>query len=242
MIHVASDPSTGAPTYYEDYGPDRVRTLGPEPTLHDPVSLTESELGAWTEVRSACRLHESAIGDYTYLMERVQLEFATIGKFGNVAADVRIGPTNHPIDRPTAHHFTYRSAMYDLAESDGDEVFEWRASQQVEIGHDVWLGHGSIVLPDVTIGNGAVVGAGAVVTDDVDPYTIVAGVPAEPIRRRFDEETAARLEGAEWWEWDHETLAERLEAFRDLETFLAEYAPPVEAVAIDERAGQVPDS
>ena len=211
-------------TYFEDYGPDRTRTLDPEPTLHDPVTITESELGEWTEVRQHARLTRSAIGDYTYLMERVQLDYATVGRFGNVAADVRLGPTNHPIDRPTAHHFTYRAAMYEMGEDD-ESIFDWRADQPVEVGHDVWLGHGAIVLPGVTIGNGAVVGAGAVVTDDVAPYTVVAGVPAKPIRRRFSAEVARRIEATEWWDWDHETLAERLPAFRDLETFLERYAP-----------------
>jgi phosphonate metabolism protein (transferase hexapeptide repeat family) len=157
-------------------------------------------------------------------MERVQLDYATVGRFGNVAADARLGPTNHPIDRPTAHHFTYRAAMYGMGEDD-ESIFEWRADQPVEVGHDVWVGHGAVVLPGVTIGNGAVVGAGAVVTRDVAPYTVVAGVPAEPIRRRFDTEVAQRIEATEWWEWDHETLAERLPAFRDLETFLERYAP-----------------
>jgi phosphonate metabolism protein (transferase hexapeptide repeat family) len=210
-------------TYYEDHGPDRTRTLGPDPALHEPVTITESELGAWTEVREHARLHESEIGDYTYLMERAQLDYATVGKFGSVAADARLGPTNHPIDRPTAHHFTYRAARYDLGEDD-DSVFEWRADDPVEVGHDVWIGHGAVVLPGVSIGNGAVIGAGAVVADDVDPYTVVAGVPADPIRRRFPESVAARIEATEWWHWDHETLARRLEAFRDLETFLAEFA------------------
>lgn len=213
-------------TYYESYGPDRTVDLGPEPTLHDPVTITESELGAWTEVRAGSRLTRSTLGDYSYLMERVQLDTAEIGRFGSVASDVRIGPSNHPIDRPTAHHFTYRSELYDLGEDDA-EVFEWRATQPVEIGHDVWIGHGATVLPDVEIGTGAVVAAGAVVTRDVDPYEIVGGVPAEPIGRRFDPETAARLSATSWWEWDHDTLRARLSAFRDLDTFLDAFAPPL---------------
>ena len=210
--------------YFESYGSDRTRTLSPEPTLHDPVSISESELGRWTEVRHGARLNRSVLGDYTYLMERVQLDFTTIGKFSNVASDVRLGPTNHPIDRPSAHHFTYRSAMYDLGEDD-PSVFEWRADQPVEVGHDVWIGHGAVVLPGVEIGTGAVIGAGSVVTRDVEPYTVVAGVPAALIRRRFDPETAARIKATEWWEWDHEVLADRLTAFRDLESFLNQYAP-----------------
>jgi phosphonate metabolism protein (transferase hexapeptide repeat family) len=210
--------------YVDAHGPDRTRELGPEPTLHEPVSIAESELGAWTEVREGCRLNESRIGDYTYLMERVQLDFADVGKFGNVASHARLGPTNHPIHRPTAHHFTYRSEMYDLG-ADDESVFEWRADQPVEVGHDVWIGHGATVLPDVTVGNGAVVAAGAVVSRDVDPYTVVAGVPAEPIDRRFSPSVAARLEATEWWHWDHETIGERLAEFRDLEAFLAAYAP-----------------
>lgn len=210
-------------TYIDSHGPDRTRELGPDPTLHEPVQISESELGAWTEVREGSRLNRSSLGDYTYLMERVQLDFTDIGKFGNIASHARLGPTNHPIDRPTAHHFTYRSELYGLADENDEQVFDWRADQPVEIGHDVWIGHDATVLPDVTIGNGAVVAAGAVVSRDVDPYTIVAGVPAEPIDRRFSPTVAARLEETEWWHWDHDTLGERLADFRDLETFLEAY-------------------
>lgn len=205
-------------------GPNRTKELSPEPTFHDPVQIADSEIGDWTEFREGVRVAHSAIDDYTYLMERVQVDYTHVGKFGNIAADVRLGATNHPLDRPTAHHFTYRAGMYDLGDDD-ESVFEWRADQPVEIGHDVWIGHGAIVLPGVTIGNGAAVGAGAVVADDVDPYTVVAGVPAEPIRRRFPEDVAARVEATEWWDWDHDTLRERLDSFRDLETFLDRHAP-----------------
>jgi phosphonate metabolism protein (transferase hexapeptide repeat family) len=211
--------------YYESHGPDRTRDLSPDPTLHEPVTISESELGNWTEVREGCRINESTLGDYSYLMERVQLDFADVGKFGNIASHARLGPPNHPTHRPTAHHFTYRPAMYGLAEEDDDSVFEWRSDQPVEVGHDVWIGHNATVLPSVSVGNGAVVAAGAVVTQDVEPYTVVAGVPAEQVKLRFSPEVAARLEATEWWHWDHETLGERLAEFRDLETFLDAYAP-----------------
>ena len=211
--------------YIESHGPSRTLDLSCEPTLHDPVSISESELGRWTEVREDCRLQESELGDYSYLMERVQLDYSHVGKFANVASHARLGATNHPIHRPTAHHFTYRPAMYDLADEDDEFVFEWRADQPVAVGHDTWIGHSATVLPGVSVGNGAVVAAGAVVTHDVEPYTVVAGVPAEPIDRRFSPEIAARLEATEWWHWEHETLGERLAEFRDLDAFLEAYAP-----------------
>lgn len=216
--------------YVEEHGGSRIHGLSEEPTIHEPVQLSETILGEWTEIREGCRLHESELGDYSYLMERVQLDYATVGKFSNVASHARLGPTNHPIDRPTAHHFTYRCEAYGFGDDD-ESIFEWRADQPVEIGHDTWIGHGATVLPGVSVGNGAVVAAGAVVTSDVDPYTVVAGVPAEPIRRRFPDSVASRLEATEWWHWDHKTLRDRLTAFRDLETFLDSYAPREDEVS-----------
>ncbi len=85
------------------------------------------------------------------------------------------------------------------------------------IGHDVWIGHGAVVMPGVTVGTGAIIGAGAVVTKDVEPYTIVAGVPARVIRRRVSEATEAKLMAIAWWDWSHDTLRERLAEFRALD-------------------------
>ena len=74
-------------------------------------------------------------------------------------------------------------------------------AKPVTIGNDVWIGGNVTILPGVTIGNNVIVAAGAVVTKDVPPYTIVGGLPARTIRRRYDEETAARLEKLRWWDW-----------------------------------------
>lgn len=96
------------------------------------------------------------------------------------------------------------------------EWFAKRRSRRTTIGHDTWIGHGAQVKPDVVVGNGAVIASGAIVTKDVPPYAIVAGVPARVIRFRQPPEIVERLERFAWWDWDHATLRERLDDFRTL--------------------------
>jgi serine acetyltransferase len=93
----------------------------------------------------------------------------------------------------------------------------------VIIGHDTWLGHNAIVMPGVTVGAGAVVGSGALVTKDVPPYTIVAGVPARPIRQRFPDDVAEKLLQIAWWNWDRATLEARFDDLMDVQRFVEKY-------------------
>jgi hypothetical protein len=129
--------------------------------------------------------------------------------------------------RASQAHFTYRTSAYFPGESDDAEFFAWRRRHHVHIGHDVWIGHGAIVLPgrNIGTGTGAVVAAGAVVTKDVPAYTIVAGNPARPIKRRFSEAVSGRLAELAWWDSDHEAVRRALPDFRKLaiDDFLAKY-------------------
>lgn len=90
---------------------------------------------------------------------------------------------------------------WDLGTACEDIAAAWDNHGDIVVGNDVWIGYEAVILAGVTIGDGAIIGSRAVVTKDVPPYTIVGGLPAKPIRRRYDEETAARLEKLRWWDW-----------------------------------------
>ncbi len=196
-----------------------------EPLVHAGCSLTNSTFGAWVEIGADTRVANSHFGDYSYCDRMCDIANAKIGKFANIASSVRIGATDHPMEKASLHHFLYRSASYwEDAEDDAD-WFQHRKSRRAVIGHDTWIGHGALIKPEVTIGHGAVVASGAVVTKDVAPYTIVGGNTARLIRRRYPEQVADRMMALGWWDWDHAVLRERLEDFRSLkaEEFLEKY-------------------
>src|SRR4026207_461665 len=114
--------------------------------------------------------------------------------FAGLIAATRHHPGTHPMHRASQAHLPYRASSYFPGESDDAEFFAWRRGHHVDIGHDVWIGHGAGILPGRNGGTGAAVAAGAIVTRDVPAYTIVAGNPARPVRRRFPEDIADRLE------------------------------------------------
>jgi phosphonate metabolism protein (transferase hexapeptide repeat family) len=203
------------------------RPMTEAPWVHETALVRTSRLGPWTVVGERCEVLASELLDYTYLVRDVEIFNAEIGKFGNVASHVRINPTNHPMWRASLHHFTYRSRSHFDGAEDDPEIHEWRLAHRVTIGPDVWIGHGAILLPGISVGTGAVVGAGAVVTKNVPDYTIVAGNPARLIRRRVPEDVAAAFKRIAWWDWPRAQIAAALEDFRKLPAaaFAAKYDP-----------------
>jgi hypothetical protein len=199
------------------------RQLSNAPTFHDPAFVVDSDIGAWTEIGRNSIIIESSFGDYSYTDGDVSIIYADIGKFCSIASHVRINPGNHPMERVSQHHFTYRRQQYGFDEVDEATFFDWRREHRCVIGHDVWIGHSATIMPGVHIGTGAVIGAGAVVTRHVAPYTIAVGVPARPLRRRFAESVCEQLLQIAWWDWHHDVIKARFTDFLDVQSFITRY-------------------
>lgn len=171
------------------------------------------------------------VGDYTMYNDFVQdpLEFEKnnvlyhypvnqdklkIGKFCSIACGAKFLFTsaNHTMKSLSTYPFPIFFEEWQL---DGKDICDaWDNKGDIVIGNDVWIGYEAVILSGVTIGDGAVIGSRAVVTKDVKPYTIVGGVPAKPIRKRFDEQTIEKLEKIGWWNWNEEQIRQNLEAIQ----------------------------
>ena len=143
-----------------------------------------------------------------------------IGKFCSIACGAKFLFTsgNHSMQSLSTYTFPIFYEEWGLDAKDIRSA--WDNKGDITIGNDVWIGYEAVILSGVTIGDGAIVGARAVVTKDVPPYTIVAGVPAHPIRKRFDEEVIAKLQALRWWDWDEEKIKRCIPAIQsgDIDT------------------------
>ena len=140
----------------------------------------------------------------------VNHERLRIGKFCSIACGAKFlfNCANHSLRSLSTYTFPL---FYDEWELDkADVASAWDNKGDIVIGNDVWIGFEAVIMAGVHIGNGAIIGARAVVTRDVAPYTIVGGVPARAIRKRFDDATISRLESLRWWDWSKERIRREL--------------------------------
>ncbi len=138
-------------------------------------------------------------------------ERLVIGKFCSIACGAKFlfNSANHTLGSLSTYIFPVLFEEWGLPVEDIPKA--WDNKGDIVIGNDVWIGYEAIVMAGVTIGDGAIIGTRAVVTKDVPPYTIVGGVPAKPIRKRFDDETIKRLLALKWWDWPVEKIHRNLE-------------------------------
>lgn len=167
------------------------------------VNCTFSE---YVHAAAGSYLISSSIGRYTSIGRNTSVIHAAIGNFCSISWNVTIGATAHPMDRLTTHAFPYVKS-FDLSHEEN------KITTKTTVGHDVWIGTNVVILPGVRIGNGAVIGAGAVVTSDVPDYAVCAGVPAKILRYRFDEQTILKLHKVAWWNWDANQIKKNISLF-----------------------------
>ncbi len=195
------------------------------PVVHEGCKIVKATFGAYCEVGAGSVVVNSTFEDYAYCDRLADIANTTVGRFSNIAAMTRIGPTDHPYGYAAQHHFLYRSSYYWDDVQDDPAFFATRAARRTVLGADCWIGHGAIIKPEITVGIGAIVASGAVVTKDVAPFMIVAGCPATPLRARFSGSVIDRLLSLAWWDWDHNALRAALMDFRSMkaEAFLDRY-------------------
>ncbi|MFA5644412.1 MAG: hypothetical protein WC928_02690 [Patescibacteria group bacterium] len=156
----------------------------------------------------------SKIGNYTYTGMNTVIRSADIGNFCSISWNVSIGGGNHDYTKLTT---SLLSRFYMLDSENQEEKREKELQKTFKnmkpclIGNDVLISSNVTILRNLKIGNGAVIGAGAVVTKDVEPYSIVVGVPARTIKKRFDDKTISILEEIKWWDWPKDIIRENLD-------------------------------
>ncbi len=190
----------------------------------DPTCrIINSKIGDYVDLYANTMMFDSSIGDYSYIAGNSKVIYSTIGKFCSIANSTVINPGNHPQWRVTQHHCTYRCREYGFDLKDDDDFFQWRKDDACYLGHDIWIGHGAIILAGVKIGTGAIIGAGAVVTKDVPDYSVAVGVGTKVIKKRFPDDIIQKILKSEWWDWDRKTLELRFEDLKNLDVFLEKY-------------------
>ena len=178
------------------------------------VSLVDdkSYVNKLAKINRFAHIVNSSIGRYSYIGISTHVNCAEIGNFCSIASDVYIGLEEHTI--------SYISTSPIFTEAHNGTGYSWvkdnlvSPSKKTVIGHDVWIGFRALIKAGITIGNGAIVGAGAIVTHDVPPYSVVVGIPAKVKKYRFSKEIINTLESLSWWDWEEEILKNNISMFQ----------------------------
>lgn len=171
--------------------------------------IVNAQLGKKIFISKNAFISNSVINDFSSVGRNTTIVHTELGKYCSISWNVTIGATQHPFDRISTHAFSYIK-RFGFVEEDK------RFVSKTIVGNDVWFGANSIVMPNLKIGNGAIIGAGSIVTKNVPDYAIVAGVPAKIIRYRFSEKTIEKLLVLKWWHLSPETIKQNISIWKEI--------------------------
>jgi acetyltransferase-like isoleucine patch superfamily enzyme len=182
------------------------------------AKVSKSTFGRYATVYERAVLSKVALGDFSYVGPGSRLNDTSVGKFSCIASDVLIGLGSHPSRNYVSIHPAFFSPALQAQISFASRSY-FDEDSRCAIGNDVWIGARAMILNGLTIGDGAIVGAGAVVTKNVPAYAVVAGVPAKVVRYRFEPAQIAFLTQFKWWDRDVRWLQENFMKFHDINLF-----------------------
>jgi acetyltransferase-like isoleucine patch superfamily enzyme len=189
----------------------KLKTANPTSKFYKGVQVINSTFGGFNVLFYDTILINSALGSHTYVQRGSNIFNTEIGKFCSIASDVTIGPGIHKVDGISTHPSFYLKNT-PLAKV-YSKIDQFEVSKKTVIGNDVWIGEKAIVMDGVKVGTGAIVASGAVVTKDVEPYSIVGGVPAKHIKYRFEQNVRQGLLESKWWNQSEEWLEKNFATF-----------------------------
>ena len=195
----------------------RIQSSNPSCKFYTGAVITNSEFGEYNVVFNNTNIMNSTIGSHTYIQKNSIIINAAIGKFCSIASKVTIGPGIHDTNGVSTHPAFYLKTAPLMKNYSNSDAF--CVSKRTIIGNDVWIGENAVIIDGLTIGDGAIIGAGAVVVKNVEPYSIVGGVPAKFLKFRFNENVRDEILMSKWWDRDEKWLSANSRFFENPFTF-----------------------
>lgn len=187
--------------------------------LGDNVWVLNSSFGIYNTINNNVVLNNVELGDYTYISKDSNINYTSIGKYCSFAGNVKCGLGLHPSKNFVSTHPIFFSTLKQSQITFADKNY-FNEYTKTKIGNDVWVGENVIIIGGISIGDGAIIAAGAVVSKDVPPYSIVGGVPAKIIKYRFEKEEIEFLLKFKWWDLDNEIVKNNFLLFHDVKKLM----------------------
>ena len=189
--------------------------LGEGATIGDFTTVRESLVGDHSSIQRYCDIWRLNMGRYSCIGRVSTVQATEIGSFCALSWNLHIGGDNHDYKLLSTHPF-FHDMSWGIADDKEyhKEYHEWEYRQPCSIGNDVWMGNDVCVNRNVHVGDGCVIGAGAVITKDIEPYSIVVGVPGVVVKKRFSDDIIERLLRLKWWDFNVEIIKDNLDVFK----------------------------